>query len=75
MSLAPSLSELQIFPLDEIASMETDIARGFGYEFAQKALIPGRQYKIENGTIEPGRKECPIGEIKNKNEKIKVESE
>ena len=53
--------------------METDIARGFGYDFAQKALIPGRQYKIENGTIEPGRKECQIGEIqktesKNKNQ-------
>ena len=55
--------------------MEGDIARGFGYDFAQKALMPGRQYKIENGTIEPGRKECPIGETKNKNEKIKVESE
>ncbi len=74
-SLSSSLAELQIFPLDEIASMEGDIARGFGYDFAQKALMPGRQYKIENGTIEPGRKECPIGETKNKNEKIKVESE
>ena len=74
-SLSVSLSELSIFPLDEIASMESDIARGFGYDFAQKALIPGRQYRVENGTIEPGRKECPIGEIKNKNEKIKVESE
>ncbi len=55
--------------------MESDIARGFGYEFAQKALIPGRQYRVENETIEPGRKECSIGEIKNKNEKIKVDSE
>jgi hypothetical protein len=62
-SLSPSLSELQIFPLDEIASMESDIARGFGYEFAQKALTAGRQYRVENGTIEQGRKECPIGEI------------
>lgn len=43
--------------------MEADIARGFGYEFLQKALLPGRQYKVENGTIETGRKECPIGDI------------
>ena len=63
MSLSASLSELSIFPLDEIVSMETDIARGFGYDFAQKALIAGRQYRVENGTIEPGRKECPIGEL------------
>lgn len=41
--------------------METDIARSFGYEFSQKALLLGRQYKIENGIIETGRKECPIG--------------
>jgi hypothetical protein len=62
-SLSASLAELSIFPLDEIASMETDIARGFGYDFAQRALLPGRQYKIENGTIEQWRKECPIGEL------------
>ena len=43
--------------------MESDIAHTFGYEFAQKALLPGRQYRVENATIEPGRKECPIGEI------------
>ncbi len=43
--------------------MEGDIAHTFGYEFVQKALLPGRQYRIENGTIEPGRKECSIGEI------------
>lgn len=43
--------------------MEADIARGFGYDFAQKALLPGRQYKVENASIETGRKECPIGEI------------
>jgi hypothetical protein len=55
--------------------METDIARGFGYDFTQRALIPGRQYKVENGTIEHGRKECPIGELKTKNEKIKSEAE
>lgn len=43
--------------------MEGDIARTFGYEFSQKSLLPGRQYRIENGTIETGRKECPIGDI------------
>ncbi len=73
-SLSASLAELSIFPLDEIASMETDIARWYGYEFAQKALIPGRQYKIENGTIEPWRKECPIGEIQKSESKSKTES-
>lgn len=56
-------SHLQIFPLEEIASMESDIARECGYEFPQKALLPGRQYKIENASIEAGRKECPIGKI------------
>lgn len=62
-SLSESLSLVSIFPLDEIASMETDIARGFGYDFPQKALLPGRQYKVENASIETGRKECPIGDI------------
>ncbi len=59
-SLSFSLSELAIFPLEEIASMEGDIARSFGYDFSQKAILPGRQYRIENGLIEAGRKECPI---------------
>lgn len=62
-SLSQSLSELSIFPLDEIMSMEIDIARSFGYDFSQRALLPGRQYRVENGTIEQGRKECPIGKI------------
>lgn len=62
-SLSPELASLSIFPLDEIASLESDIAKTFGYEFPQKALLPGRQYKIEKGSIETGRKECPIGKI------------
>lgn len=62
-SLSPELFSLSIFPLDEVASLHADIAKGYGYDFAQKALIPGRQYRIENGTIETGRKECPIGEL------------
>ena len=32
--------------------MESDIARGFGYDFTQRALTAGRQYRVENGTIE-----------------------
>lgn len=74
-SLSAELSDLVLFPLEEIASMEADIARGFGYEFVQKALLPGRQYRIENGNIEPGRKECPIGEIQTKSEKPKTDTE
>jgi hypothetical protein len=62
-SLSQELYALQIFPLDEIASMESDIARECGYEFPQRALLPGRQYKAEHGTLETGRKECPIGEL------------
>ncbi|MDD2693613.1 MAG: MBL fold metallo-hydrolase [Candidatus Gracilibacteria bacterium] len=56
-------ARVQIFPLEEIASMESDIARECGYEFPQKALLPGRQYRVENANIETGRKECPIGEL------------
>ncbi|MBC7498405.1 MBL fold metallo-hydrolase [Candidatus Gracilibacteria bacterium] len=73
--LSASLSELSMFPLDEIASMESDIARGFGYDFTQRALTAGRQYKIENGTIEQGRKECPIGEIQKSESKSQTEGE
>lgn len=61
--LSSELAELQIFPLNEIASMESDIAHECGYEFPQKAILPGRQYRVENGNIEAGRKECPIGEL------------
>lgn len=59
-SLSQELYALQIFPLDEIASMESDIARECSYDFPQRALLPGRQYKAEHGTLETGRKECPI---------------
>ncbi len=62
-SLSEELYMFQIFPLDEIVSMESDIARECGYEFPQRALLPGRQYKAEHGTLETGRKECPIGEL------------
>lgn len=51
--LSLDFSQLQIFPLEEIASMESDIARECGYHFPQKALLPGRQYRIEHATIEP----------------------
>lgn len=47
-SLSPELAALSIFPLDEIASLESDIAKSCGYGFSQKALLPGRQYRVEN---------------------------
>lgn len=56
-------ARVQIFPLEEIASMESDIARECGYEFPQKALLPRRQYRVEFATIEAWRKECQIGEL------------
>ena len=43
--------------------MESDIAHECGYEVPQRALLPGRQYRAEYGTLEPGRKECPIGTL------------
>ena len=73
-SLSPDFARLQIFPLEEIASMESDIARECGYEFPQRALLPGRQYKAEFGTLEPGRKECPIGILELTHEKWNLET-
>lgn len=61
--LSETLFDYEIFPLAEIASMESDIAKVHGYEFSQKALVAGRQYRVEGWVIEQGRKECPIGEI------------
>jgi Beta-lactamase superfamily domain len=61
--LQSGLSELSIYPLSEIASIESDVAAQYGYDFVQKALLPWRQYRLTQGTIEAGRKECPIGEI------------
>jgi hypothetical protein len=69
-SLSEELYTLSIFPLDEIASVERDYAQNAGYEFSQKALLAGRQYKAENGTIEQGRKECSIGILENSQKEI-----
>lgn len=55
------LSWLACLTLDEVVDREQNLAREYGYEFPQKVLHPGRQYKIEQGTIETGRKECSIG--------------
>ena len=68
--LSESTADLTIFPLDEIASVESDFASNASYEFSQKALLPGRQYKFEDGNIEQGRKECPIGSIENSKKEI-----
>lgn len=61
--LDPKLGFAKIFPLDEIASIESDYAKNFDYNFPQKAMNAGKQYKVENGQIETGRKDCPIGKL------------
>lgn len=72
--LSHDLFSLQVFPLDEIASLHADIARTSGYDFSEKALLPGRQYKIENWAIETGRKECPIAKLTVNNENSRKET-
>lgn len=62
-SINPALSGLACFSLDEVVDREINFARKYGFDFPQKVLTPGRQYKIENGGIENGRKECPIGTL------------
>ncbi len=61
--LSETLSWLACLTLDEVVDREQNFAREHGYEFAQKVLHPGRQYRIEHGNIETGRKECPIGTL------------
>jgi hypothetical protein len=63
---------MAIWPLEEIVSVEQDYAKNASYEFSQKALLPGRQYRIEAATIEPGRKECPLGTLE-KSSPIKLD--
>jgi hypothetical protein len=72
--LSPDFARTQIFPIEEVASMESDIARECGYDFPQRALLPGRQYKAEFGTLEPGRKECPIGTLEVNHDKWNIET-
>jgi hypothetical protein len=57
------LATLAAFTLSEVVEREVSFAEQYGYDFPQKALLPGRQFRIENGNIEQGRKECSIGEI------------
>lgn len=42
---------------------ELNLGKTYGFDFPQKVLTPGRQYRLENGTIETGRKECPVGKL------------
>lgn len=58
--MSEELFGLALFPLDEFVSIENDYAKNAGYNFPQKALIPGRQYRVENGGIEVGRKEFSL---------------
>ncbi len=62
-AISDNLAILSAFTLSEVVEREISFAEEYGYNFPQKALYPGRQFRIENGTIEQGRKECPIGEI------------
>lgn len=62
-ALSTELSGINIFPLAEVADREVQIAANFGYHFPQKALLPGRQYRLTGGDIETGRKECPIATL------------
>lgn len=73
-SVSHELAQLNIFPLDEIVSFESDVAAKHGYDFSQKALLPGRQYRVEKGQIETGRKECPLGELVFSHTKIGYEN-
>ncbi len=54
---------MNILPLDEVVDREVGLAKSHGFEFAQKALIPGRIYEINNNSFINGRKECPIGTL------------
>jgi hypothetical protein len=61
--LSPDLHSARCFPLTEIASLESDLAKGCDKIFPQKALLPGRQYIAQHGDIVAGRKVCSIGQI------------
>ena len=62
-SISEKLAGTSAFSLPEVVEREVSFATEYGYSFSQKALLPGRQYIIENGIIEQGRKECSIGKF------------
>jgi hypothetical protein len=62
-SMSEKLAGTTAFSLPEVVEREVSFATEYGYNFSQKALLPGRQYVIENAVIEQGRKECSIGEF------------
>jgi len=68
-SLSPELAGMTALSLEEVFDRESAFALQYGYNFPQKVLLPGRQYRLENGTIEVGRKECPIGTLEVSREK------
>ncbi|MBP9779830.1 MBL fold metallo-hydrolase [Candidatus Gracilibacteria bacterium] len=59
--LSEKLAGISAFSLSEVVDREISFATEYGYGFSQKALLPGRQYTINHGVIEQGRKECSIG--------------
>jgi hypothetical protein len=62
-SLSPELAWLTALSLEEVFDRESAFALQYGYDFPQKVLLPGRQYRLEAGAIEVGRKECPIATL------------
>ncbi len=62
-SMSSSLAQASVFSLPQVVDCEISFAQEHGFEFPQKALLPGRQFRLEKGSIETGRKECPIGTI------------
>lgn len=62
-TFSTALAGLACFTLDEVVDKELNLGKAYGFDFPQKVLTPGRQYRLENGTIETGRKECPIGKL------------
>lgn len=45
--MSEALSGLACLTLDEVVDREVNFAREYSYEFPQKVLTPGRQYRIE----------------------------
>lgn len=73
-SLSPELAGLTALSLEEVCDRENSLALQYGYNFPQKVLLPGRQYRLEMGSIEPGRKECPIGTLEVSREKTPIDT-
>ncbi len=45
--ISKELSELSIFPLEEVVDREIQIGATYDFHFPQKALLSGRQFRLE----------------------------